>query len=294
LSYGLAGQIVGEDAYVMMVKGDKPGIDTQNAAVMGALMSIKIAGTQAKEIKSEADLEAMLRKQVDGLAGSVSVAIVHQDKIVYTYVYGEADPVKGLLADPQTIYKFGSMTKMVTASALMQLEEQGRVDLDAWPGKYIPEFPKRWNVTVRQLLDHSDCMPDIDRLTNGLIAYPGESFAPLEEVSTNYVKDYPDLVCEPGKASAYANPPYLALARLPAGRAARFIIYRCHNGGGPAGGAAAVSPPARAHDRRRRHHRGEYAAGGRGIARRARQPSALHHRRHPVDHPGGAGRLHHG
>jgi CubicO group peptidase (beta-lactamase class C family) len=106
------------------------------------------------------------------------------------------------------------MTKVVTASALMQLVEQGKVDLDAWPGEYIPEFPERWNVTVRQLLTHSACTQDNDRLTNGLIAYPEESFAPLEEVFTAYLKDYPDLVCEPGKASAYTNPPFLALARI--------------------------------------------------------------------------------
>ena len=75
-------------------------------------------------------------------------------------------------------------------------------------------FQKRWNVTVRQLLDHSACMPDSERLTHGLIAKPGESFAPLEEIFTTYVKDYPDLVCEPGKVSKYANPHYLALARI--------------------------------------------------------------------------------
>ncbi len=109
-------------------------------------------------------------KQVDSLAGSVSVAVVHQDEIVYTYAYGEANPVEGIPADTQTIYQFGSMTKLFTASALMQLVEQGKVDLDAWPGKYIPEFPKSWKVTVRQLLDHSACMPDSDRLTMGLIA----------------------------------------------------------------------------------------------------------------------------
>jgi CubicO group peptidase (beta-lactamase class C family) len=106
------------------------------------------------------------------------------------------------------------MTKVVTATALMQLVEQGKVDLDAWPGVYIPEFPESWKVTVRQLLDHSACMQENQRLTNGLIAYPGESFAPLEEVFTNYVKDFPDLGCEPGKASVYSNPHFLAQARI--------------------------------------------------------------------------------
>ncbi len=89
-----------------------------------------------------------------------------------------------------------------------------QVDLDTWPGEYIPEFPKNWHVTVRQLLTHSACTPDSDRLTNGLIAFRGESFAPLKEIFATYVKDYPDLLCEPGKASRYSNPPFLALGRI--------------------------------------------------------------------------------
>jgi len=213
-NYALAGQVVGENAYVMMVKTDKPGVSVENTAILRALYSIKIAGKEEVVIENYADLEALVRKEMDRLAGSVSMAVVHQGEIVYTYVYGQANPAAGIPADIQTIYQFGSMTKVVTASALMQLVEQGKVDLDAWPGEYIPEFPERWNVTVRQLLDHTACMPDSDRLIDGLIAYPGESFASLEEIFTAYSRDFPDLVCEPGRASVYANSHYLALARI--------------------------------------------------------------------------------
>ena len=58
LNYGLAGQIVGDNAYVMMVKADKPGVAVENAAVLRALTSIKIAGKDEIAIKSYADLEA--------------------------------------------------------------------------------------------------------------------------------------------------------------------------------------------------------------------------------------------
>lgn len=215
LTYALAGQVVGDKAYVMVVKTDKPGVSVENVDILNALMSIKIAGKEEIVIEDYADVEAFVRKEVDRLTGSsLSIAVVHEGEIIYTYVYGQANPAAGIPADTQTIFQYGSMTKVVTASALMQLVEQGKVDLDAWPGEYVPEFPERWNVTVRQLLTHSACMPDSRRLTDGLIAYPGESFAPLEEVFTTYIKDYPDLVCEPGKTSAYSNPHFLALARI--------------------------------------------------------------------------------
>jgi len=99
--------------------------------------------------------------------------VVRQDEIVYTYAYGKANPLNGVAADTQTTYHFGSMTKPFTATALMRLVELGKVDLDAWPEKYILEYPKRWNVTVRQLLDHSACMPDDPLKTDGLIARRG-------------------------------------------------------------------------------------------------------------------------
>ena len=214
ITYALASQIVGENAYVLMVKADKPGVSPQNAATMRVLNTLKIAGKEEIAIESYANLEALVRKQVDSLAGSVSVAVVHKGDIVYTYVYGDANPVEGIQADTQTIYRYGSMTKPFTATALMQLVEQGLVDLDAWLGKYVPEFPERWKVTVRQLLDHSACLPDEERLTTGLIARRGESFPPLKDIFSIYIKDDSEPTCEPGKVSQYANLHYLALARI--------------------------------------------------------------------------------
>jgi CubicO group peptidase (beta-lactamase class C family) len=214
LSYGLAGQIVGENAYVLMVKPDGPGFGPANVYTLGALTSIEITGKEEIVIESYSDLEALVRLWVDSRAGSVSVAVVHQGQIVYTYVYGEANPLEGIPADTQTIYQSGSMTKVFTASALMQLVEQELVDLDVWPGAYIPEFPERWHVTVRQLLNHSACMPDNQYEVEGLIAKRGESFASLEEVFTTYVKDTADLLCPPGKVSNYSNAHFLALGRI--------------------------------------------------------------------------------
>lgn len=214
LQYGLAGQLIGQHAYVMVAKADQPGVSIENPAVLRAMISLKIASKEEIVIESYADLESFVQKQVNSQTGSISVAVLHSDEIVYTYVYGEANPVDGIPADTETIYRFGSMTKPVTATALMQLVEQGKVDLDAWAGRYVPEFPEGWKVSVRQLLDHSACMQDSSRLTDALIAKPGESFAPLEEIFAKYVKDYPDLGCEPGKVSQYANPHYLALARI--------------------------------------------------------------------------------
>lgn len=124
LTYGLAGQVLGDNAYVMIIKTDKPGVSVENPSVLRVLTSIKVANQGDMQIKSFADVEALVRKEVDRLPGSsLSIAVVDKDKIVYTYVYGQANPAAGIQADTQTIYQYGSMTKVVTATALMQLAE---------------------------------------------------------------------------------------------------------------------------------------------------------------------------
>jgi CubicO group peptidase (beta-lactamase class C family) len=216
LTYALAAQVVGDQAYVYVVKADEPGLSPEGPSVTRALMSIEIVGSGADQavIETYPDLEAMVRRQVDGLSGSASLAAIHQGELAYTYAYGEADPISGTPADTETIYRYGSMTKPFTAAALMQLVEQGRVDLDAWPGEYVPGFPEQWHVTVRQLLDHSACMPDVELMVRGLIALRGESLPSLEEVFADYVEAAGDLTCEPGQRSTYANAHYLTLGRI--------------------------------------------------------------------------------
>jgi CubicO group peptidase (beta-lactamase class C family) len=51
-------------------------------------------------IESFSDVEALVQKEMDRLAGSsLSIAVVHQGEIVYTYAYGQADPAAGIPAD---------------------------------------------------------------------------------------------------------------------------------------------------------------------------------------------------
>ena len=69
--------------------------------------------------------------------------------------FGLTDLENGVRAKPDSAYRLASITKTITAVAVLQLEEQGRIDLDAEVQKYVPFFPpKKWPVTVRLLLGH--------------------------------------------------------------------------------------------------------------------------------------------
>ena len=92
----------------------------------------------------------------DGRIAGASVAVVHRGQDVAVRGYGWADLELGVATPEDAIYEIGSVTKQFTSAGLLQLQEQGLVDLDAEIGEYLPDFPTQGNrITVRELLDHT-------------------------------------------------------------------------------------------------------------------------------------------
>jgi len=66
-----------------------------------------------------------------------------------------ADVENSVSTKVSTVYRLGSLTKPITAVAVLQLAERGQLDLDAPVQNYCPAFPqKQWRLTARQLLGH--------------------------------------------------------------------------------------------------------------------------------------------
>jgi CubicO group peptidase (beta-lactamase class C family) len=90
------------------------------------------------------------------------VVLVAKDGIpIYSAAYGMADRTRKVPNTLDTRFNLGSMNKMWTAIAIAQLVEQGKVDLDATVGRYVPDLPNkaiRETVKVRHLLSHSSGM----------------------------------------------------------------------------------------------------------------------------------------
>jgi serine beta-lactamase-like protein LACTB, mitochondrial len=88
-------------------------------------------------------------------APSVSVAIVKDGKIAWTGAYGFSDLENFVPATTATMYRLASISKPITATAVMQLVQDGKIDLDAPAQKYCPAYPqKQWTITTRELLGH--------------------------------------------------------------------------------------------------------------------------------------------
>lgn len=109
--------------------------------------------TEKQQIKIDALAETFMRKSnVPGMA----ISIARNHKIIYSMGYGLADVEQNVAVDPaKTKFRIASISKTLTADALMQLVEAKKLNLDAPVQKYVPSFPKkRWPLTSRQVAGH--------------------------------------------------------------------------------------------------------------------------------------------
>src|SRR5882724_10079363 len=91
----------------------------------------------------------------------LSVAIGLDRRVVWSKGYGLADVEDSVPVTRSSMFRTASIGKPMTATAVMQLWEQGKLDLDAPVQQYCRAFPpKRWPVTTRQLLAHRSGIRD--------------------------------------------------------------------------------------------------------------------------------------
>ncbi|MCD0445392.1 beta-lactamase family protein [Glycomyces sp. A-F 0318] len=136
-----------------------------------------------------------------GIAGA-TVSVVHDGALVTARGYGYADTEAQTPVDPEaTLFRAGSVSKLFTATAVMQLVERGEIDLDADIDAYLDfEIPREYpeEVTMRHLLTHT---AGFEERIAGLIG-TGDETPDLREALVN---DPPEQVYRPGTTPAYSN-----------------------------------------------------------------------------------------
>lgn len=155
--------------------------------------------------ETAAALTKMIQREVDAKQlPAVSIALVDDQKIVWAKGFGQADPVRKVEASAETVYRVGSVSKLFTDIAIMQLVEQDKFDLDApITTRYLIDFnpknPFGKNITLRQLMSHRA----------GLVREPpvGNYFDPSEPSLARTVKSLnrTELVLEPQTKTKYSN-----------------------------------------------------------------------------------------
>jgi len=130
----------------------------------------------------------------------LSVAFMKND-FVWAQGYGFADLENMVPAKPESSYRLASITKTITAYAVLQLVEAGKINLDAEVQTYVPYFPKKkWPVTVRQLLGH---LAGISHYKNTLLEEHIKEPKDTRQAVAIF-QDF-DLVAEPGTRYNYST-----------------------------------------------------------------------------------------
>ena len=138
-----------------------------------------------------------------------AIAVIHNGRLVKAQGYGLADVELNVPVTKETVFEIGSVTKQFTASAVMILAQEGRINLDDRISKYLPPIPQAWNeITVRQLLTH----------TSGIRNYTGLSGFELskhlkKEEFIKTIAEYP-LDFPPGERWSYSNTGYSLLGMI--------------------------------------------------------------------------------
>jgi CubicO group peptidase (beta-lactamase class C family) len=140
--------------------------------------------------------------QAGDVAGAV-VVIVKDGEILVEKGYGYADVDKHVAVDPKhTFFRWGSTSKLFTWTAVMQLVEQGKINLDADVNQYLDFVIPAYGgmpVTMRNIMTHTAGFEE--RLT-GLIGVESDGIVPLGEFLKRYV---PARIFAPGATPAYSN-----------------------------------------------------------------------------------------
>jgi serine beta-lactamase-like protein LACTB len=164
-----------------------------------------LASAAAQAFDSQQVLGYLQRLQASSGAPGVSAAVAVDGAIVFSGGVGVADVQSGTPQNGRSVHNIGSISKTQAVVAILQLVEQGKVDLDARVQKYLPWFPeKQKSVTLRAILTH----------TSGIRHYKDGEFGPANvlsfrhydvfEESTRFWRDDP-LVFEPGQNWRYSS-----------------------------------------------------------------------------------------
>jgi CubicO group peptidase (beta-lactamase class C family) len=154
-----------------------------------------------------------------GRVVGASAVLVRDGRVVARHDYGLADRSRNQPVDDRTLFHYGSITKTLTAIAIMQLRDRGQLTLDDKIVRWVPELRQVHDpygmidsITIRMLLSHSAGFQDPTWPYRK--GRPWEPFEPTTWSQLVAMMPYQELVFKPASRFGYSNPGYIYLARV--------------------------------------------------------------------------------
>jgi D-alanyl-D-alanine carboxypeptidase len=167
----------------------------------------------ARQAYLVAELDRIFDTQQDALQPGVSAMVIKDGAIVYSRSKGMADIKQGLPINTNTVFDIASVTKPITAIAIMQLMKRRLLSLDDPILKWIPSLPPAWRgITIHHLLSHQSGIPD---------CCSGISLEKLRELDglnnqqiIQRIAQADTLLFTPGSSGHYSNSNYILLSEV--------------------------------------------------------------------------------
>ena len=138
---------------------------------------------------------------------ALQLAVVRQGKIEKIATYGISNLENAIAANQQTLFQINSITKAFVGVAIMQLAEQGKLNVNDPISKYLDSLPIAWQpLTLKQLLSHTSGLPDI--LDDDEMVFGGGEKAAWKRVTAL------PLVFKPGEKFMYNQTGYVILGKI--------------------------------------------------------------------------------
>ncbi len=148
-----------------------------------------------------------------GKSPSLQYFFFDQDTILNSFRMGFANISHQKRADVNTTYNAFSVTKTFTALAILQLAQQGKIDINKSAIKYLPDFPYGTEITVKQLLNHTSGIPNPIPLSWIHLHSEHRTFNQNTFFKSIFERNS-KLKSKPGEKFAYSNLGYILLGEL--------------------------------------------------------------------------------
>jgi len=165
-------------------------------------------------LSSQLDTQLQTNRERYGIAGQ-AVLVAHNGQVLYQGASGERDPASHAPATVDSIFAAQSMAKLLTSTLVMQLVDQGKVDLEAPASRYVPGLPTAWQaIHVHDFLNHSSGIGEYyDRVENRWVSKGYTGVAPDLAAALKVAATAP-MQFATGSRVQYTQANYLVLTAL--------------------------------------------------------------------------------
>lgn len=177
------------------------------------ILIIALAAVPAFAQDKADQIDEMIRTYYDFGQFHGSALVANDGKVIFKKGYGMANYEWDIPIEPDTKFRLGSITKQFTAALILQLHEEGKIDLDGKLSDYLPYYRKDTGdrVTIHQLLNHTSGIPSYTSLPRFFEDVSRDPYG-VEDFIKKYASG--DLEFEPGSTYRYNNSAYFILGAI--------------------------------------------------------------------------------